>query len=292
MNGKMIYKLIKHNFFNKIIELRKMSTSTKILKIALIGEAGSGKTSFVDKIGTNVFTQFYFPTERLRIHSCLHPQNDGTKTCFEIYEFPGQLQYETFDDKYYPETDLAIVFYDLGKENINYTNLNFWMNKYKKLCPGKPMILCGNKSDLNKNKNKNELYEDKIGDICTFGIQISVKTNFNFDILIDYLDFNFIKPKVIKHQPIITSNENKESNLEAKINNEDIYNSLFTVLKTQMTNDLVRKNIVEILHSIIISSELRTISKKMKNVGFDDIQIDGIINELNNFKLSHEQNFS
>ena len=141
--------------------------------VAIVGDAGVGKTTFLNRHLTGNFTQKYDPTMAPEFESCILNFNTNHGAIrFVMLDTAGQ---EKFDANL-PNVDAIILMFDTTNV-ISYKNISNW---YVDLPKTVPMVLCGNKVDLavrkvgprmiNFHRENNMPYYD-----------ISAKSNYNFE---------------------------------------------------------------------------------------------------------------
>ena len=191
----------------------------KIIKILLIGDKNTGKTSIIDKIIRNKFNyKESMPTFGVNYNSYYKNLYDETFK-LDFWDISGSIEYINLLEIYYLETDVTILCFDSSEKKTLLSLDSFWLNtisKFKNFNYNN-MILLGNKSDLKEkipilninsfvNKNKNISY-----------LKYSAKNHTNFDNLINLIIEKYCSMKNIK----LIKNEktkNKSSILNKFIN--------------------------------------------------------------------------
>ncbi len=94
--------------------------------------------------------------------------------------------------------DIFLVMFDLN-DHASFTSVNHWVDKVRKACDDIPIVLCGNKTDINRTDQ--EFIDNKVEElnqdpnyrkkICY--VSISIKDNENLDILNHQL-LSYLKP--------------------------------------------------------------------------------------------------
>lgn len=142
--------LYKNNYeYTKFDWIRKLSIQTKSekysFKIILLGDAGVGKTSIRRKYMGHTFEKNYMAT----IGADLSIKRLGN-SIFQIWDLGGQLGYQFVRSEYYVGAAGLILVFDITREETK-ENIDNWLIEIKKnLVEPVPIILVGNKSDLNK----------------------------------------------------------------------------------------------------------------------------------------------
>ena len=155
------------------------------LKILIIGEPGSGKTSLVRRYCNGVFDESYRATIGVdfAVKIIDYPSEEYPDIELRLWDIAGQDKYINFTRVYYSGAHGAIVVYDV----TNDIGIDKWKEQLDSICTFKdkhvhiPCILAGNKIDLLNeiDISKNEKYKNELNfDDC---ILISVKENKNIN---------------------------------------------------------------------------------------------------------------
>lgn len=145
-------------------------------KLVLIGDGGVGKTSFVTRFHTGGFDTRYFPTYGVNIHSVVIHMNTGPIK-FNIWDTGGQEKVGVLRDEYYHEAHCAIIMYDVASR-ITYKNVAKWHSDVTRICEDIPIVLVGNKVDIEDRKVElNTLRRMK----TLIHYDVSAKSNYNLE---------------------------------------------------------------------------------------------------------------
>ena len=167
-----------------------MAQQTNRFKIVLVGDAKVGKTTFIDRHLTGEFTKDYVPTLGFNVHPLLFNTNYGT-VIFDTWDVgqPGLF------DAYCMQAKATILFFDVQNRD-SYKNLGEWLNKVNAVVGEIPLVVCGNKVDVEDRKvapreitfhrKHNAMYYD-----------ISVKSNYNYE-----KPFLYLARKLTGHQDL------------------------------------------------------------------------------------------
>ncbi|KAK5990901.1 GTP-binding nuclear protein GSP1/Ran [Cladobotryum mycophilum] len=141
-----------------------------VFKLVLVGDGGTGKTTFVKRHLTGEFEKKYIAT--------LGVENYGELT-FNVWDTAGQEKFGGLRDGYYINGQCGIIMFDVTSR-ITYKNVPNWHRDLVRVCENIPIVLCGNKVDVKERKvkaktitfhrKKNLQYYD-----------ISAKSNYNFE---------------------------------------------------------------------------------------------------------------
>jgi len=147
-------------------------------KLVLVGDGGTGKTTFVKRHLTGEFEKKYVATLGVEVHPLVFNTTRGSIR-FNVWDTAGQEKFGGLRDGYYIQGQCAIVMFDVTSR-VTYKNVPNWHRDLVRVCEGIPIVLCGNKVDIKDRKvkaksivfhrKKNLQYYD-----------ISAKSNYNFE---------------------------------------------------------------------------------------------------------------
>jgi len=147
-------------------------------KLVLVGDGGTGKTTFVKRHLTGEFEKKYIATLGVEVHPLTFYTNYG-KIIFNCWDTAGQEKFGGLRDGYYIQGQCAIIMFDVTSR-VTYKNVPNWHRDLIRVCENIPIVLCGNKVDVKERKvkaktitfhrKKNLQYYD-----------ISAKSNYNFE---------------------------------------------------------------------------------------------------------------
>jgi GTP-binding nuclear protein Ran len=147
-------------------------------KLVLVGDGGTGKTTFVKRHQTGEFEKKYIATLGVEVHPLVFHTNYGP-ICFNTWDTAGQEKFGGLRDGYYIQGQCGIIMFDVTSR-ITYKNVPNWHRDLVRVCENIPIVLCGNKVDIKERKVKAKS--------ITFhrkkGLQyydISAKSNYNFE---------------------------------------------------------------------------------------------------------------
>lgn len=160
-------------------------------KVLLVGDSGVGKTSLIKRKRSNVFEKQYNSTYGCEPHTFTFNTNKGLKT-MDIWDISGQEKYSGVNDAYYTFASGAIIMFD-HTNNITLKSVRSWI---KNMPSGIPIILCCNKTDVDRSLYKrSSSYKSFIPDeyLC---VDISVKNNDGCDLLFEQMLTKLVKKDV------------------------------------------------------------------------------------------------
>ncbi|OMH83218.1 GTP-binding nuclear protein GSP2/CNR2 [Zancudomyces culisetae] len=147
-------------------------------KLVLVGDGGTGKTTFVKRHLSGEFEKKYIATVGVEVHPLKFFTSNGP-IIFNTWDTAGQEKFGGLRDGYYIQGQCAIIMFDVTSR-ITYKNVPNWHRDLVRVCENIPIVLCGNKVDIKERKvkaktitfhrKKNLQYYD-----------ISAKSNYNFE---------------------------------------------------------------------------------------------------------------
>ncbi|KAI5186047.1 GTP-binding nuclear protein Ran [Nematocida homosporus] len=149
-----------------------------VKKIVLIGDGGTGKTTFVKRHITGEFTRKYVATIGADTYLLPFFTNYG-QVNYNLWDTAGQEKYGGLRDAYYIGADGAIIMFDTTSR-ITYKNVPNWYRDLRNICPTIPVCICGNKVDVIDRKVKPANMKGRKGMVATY-FDISAKSNYNYD---------------------------------------------------------------------------------------------------------------
>ena len=141
-------------------------------KVVILGDSSVGKTSIVDRLKEDEFTDYKEPTIGAAYASIIL-EKDLYQIKLDIWDTAGQERYRSLTPMYYRNTDYALIVFDLTN-NSSYDNSLMWIDELKKNSKNANIILLGNKKDLIEKSFTSEI------NFITY-LEISAKTNENID---------------------------------------------------------------------------------------------------------------
>ncbi|MFW9904972.1 MAG: Rab family GTPase [Candidatus Thorarchaeota archaeon] len=121
------------------------------LKVILIGDGGTGKTSLVNQFVHRKFTSIYKTTIGVDITPYKTAVKEtGENARFVLWDMSGQTHFEKFRSRFYTGSSGALVVYDLTNAQ-SYRNVGQWIKECQNSCnKAIPITLVGNKADLDE----------------------------------------------------------------------------------------------------------------------------------------------
>lgn len=127
-----------------------MYTKIKLIKIILLGDSGTGKTSLMNRYISNKFTHHYratigadFSTKELEVNN--------KKCILQIWDTAGQERFNSLSEMFYRGADGCVLVFDVTSRK-SFDKLDDWLRGFKiqaNLTDSDdfPLIVIGNKID-------------------------------------------------------------------------------------------------------------------------------------------------
>jgi len=147
-------------------------------KLLLVGDGGTGKTTFVKRHKSGEFEKKYIATVGAEVHPILFYTNKGNVK-FVIWDTAGQEKLGGLRDGYYIQSNAAIIFFDVTAR-ATYKNVNKWYTDLTRVCGNIPMVLVGNKVDVKDRKVKPKMITFHRKKNIQY-YDISAKSNYNYE---------------------------------------------------------------------------------------------------------------
>ncbi len=118
-------------------------------KIVLLGEAAVGKTSLVYRFVQDTFRESYKSTLGVNLlKKDLDIDNYGD-TSAQIWDLGGQESFKSLRQLYLEGANGALVIYDVTNRK-SFEKLDEWITSFRETRGDEPLLLIGNKIDLQK----------------------------------------------------------------------------------------------------------------------------------------------
>ncbi|CAD6580041.1 MAG: GTP-binding nuclear protein gsp1/Ran [Cyphobasidiales sp. Tagirdzhanova-0007] len=147
-------------------------------KLVLVGDGGTGKTTFVKRHLTGEFEKKYIATLGVEVHPLRFQTNFG-EICFNVWDTAGQEKFGGLRDGYYIQGQCGIIMFDVTSK-ITYKNVPNWHRDLERVCENIPIVLCGNKVDVKERKVKTGAVTFHRKKNLQY-FEISAKSNYNFE---------------------------------------------------------------------------------------------------------------
>eukprot|EP01104_Vermistella_antarctica_P018662 TRINITY_DN6_c0_g1_i1.p2 TRINITY_DN6_c0_g1~~TRINITY_DN6_c0_g1_i1.p2 ORF type:complete len:237 (+),score=74.29 TRINITY_DN6_c0_g1_i1:69-713(+) len=148
-------------------------------KLVLVGDGGTGKTTFVKRHVTGEFEKKYIATRGVEVYPMPFFTTHG-KVIFNVWDTAGQEKLGGLRDAYYIQSNCAIIMFDVT-HRVSYRNVATWHKDLIRVCHNSiPIVLCGNKVDVKDRKVKaKQITFHRKKNLQYY--EISAKSNYNFE---------------------------------------------------------------------------------------------------------------
>lgn len=119
-------------------------------KIIVVGDAGCGKTTYINRLSSGEFNRKYIPTQGVNVTILSINTNYGLIT-FKVWDCAGQEKFKGLGDGYYVNAAGVIFMFDLTN-TLTFKNLPQWILNVGRVNPNIPVVVCGNKCDIKDRK--------------------------------------------------------------------------------------------------------------------------------------------
>ena len=172
---------------------------TESIKIVLLGESGTGKTSIIAQFTRGEFDPNVVTSISAQFISKLTYISEYDKTIkFDIWDTAGQEKFRSLAQIFYKDAKAIILVYDITNLKSFEELKNYWYPKIKENCQSDIILgLAGNKDDLYENEQVSfqdaQNFADEIGAIYK---KTSALNNSNIQFIFEcigkkYIDSSF-----------------------------------------------------------------------------------------------------
>ena len=198
---------------------KKENNEKKLTRINLItlGDGQVGKTSLILRYTNDYFGNNYIATIGFDYKFKNEKLKNGEEITVKIFDTAGQEKYRSLAANFLKKADGIILVYDITYK-ISFENLNKWLKDINENAKGLPIVLIGNKTDLEENrevsKEEGNEFAKKINEEIEF-YEASCKTGENIKEAIRFLVEKIYKKyqrKNMAEESIIIKKENKNKN--------------------------------------------------------------------------------
>ena len=188
--------------------------SQNICKVVLVGESGVGKTSLISQFIEQEFYELQTSTTGATFSTKLiNVEKYNTEILLEIWDTAGQERFRSMSKIFYKEAAIAILVYDITKQQT-FTELNnYWLNAISQSAPEDVILgVSANKSDLvdyeEVDENEARNFAKEIGAVFK---PTSAKSNAGIDELFNELGQKYVEYKIKSgKQGSLSINEGKK----------------------------------------------------------------------------------
>ena len=177
-----------------------------LFKVSLIGDAATGKTSIITRFIDDVFKEETSTTIGVDFKIVSLDLGENTYAKMQIWDTCGSERFKSITASFLKSCSAFILVFDLNRKNT-FKSIENWIKTINENTKPKFLILIGNKCDLKRDINKDEIIlfceKNKLN-----YIEISVKENKNVEKIFKEVAYQLYKDIKIK------KSENKNVNLQ------------------------------------------------------------------------------
>lgn len=119
------------------------------IKMGLIGDQQTGKSSFVARCLGNACPNYYQPTLGVQTNDKYFPLLKNAPVHVTFWDFSGRLDFLQIRNEMYKQATLLILFVDLSsKQSVD--SVDYWLREVKDNGGTCPIYIVGNKNDNKK----------------------------------------------------------------------------------------------------------------------------------------------
>lgn len=155
------------------------------VKIIMVGEVGTGKSSILNMYCDKKFSHYYVSTIGVDFkYKLLSKGNNIIKV--QIWDTAGQERFRSITTSYFRDVNGVVLLFDLTNRN-SFDKLDYWMQNIKDhMTNDYKIILLGNKCDLRDSiKIKEEEINNFVEKYDIDYFEVSAKKNINIDDTLD-----------------------------------------------------------------------------------------------------------
>ena len=163
-------------------------------KVLVVGASDSGKNSFCSNYSDN-FSRKFRETIGVDIYIREETRADGKITTLSCWNCAPQKKFHYYYSKFFRGALGALVFFDVSNKE-SYDETKKWIDRVRKHIDGIPIILIGNKIDLERKVSYEEAFQFANQERLAAYIETSVKLNINTSetfSLLNEIIFDFIR---------------------------------------------------------------------------------------------------
>jgi small GTP-binding protein len=171
-------------------------------KILIIGDAGCGKSSLINRYINGEYNDNYYNTIGVDFKIKYYEKN-GKKIKMNIWDTAGQEKFKSLVSSYYRNSDIIILVFDLTNY-ISFRNIEKWYSDIEYICKkdNLQLFLVGTKADVGKDKYVVDefMIKEKCLEYNMKYYETSAKKNYNLNELFNNISDEIYNIKVKEEQ--------------------------------------------------------------------------------------------
>ena len=184
-------------------------------KVVLVGDAGVGKTSIIQRYLSNTYSENLPSTSTASYsYKVIEYKKYNKSISFDIWDTAGQEIYRSIAKNFYVNASIGILVYDIRNKLTFESIKNYWHKQLKDSGEEKMVIgIAGNKSDLFEDEEVSEKEAENFAQSVGAIFQLtSCKNNVGIDDL-----FEKCGEKYLENNQLIDNNTNKANEGKGKV---------------------------------------------------------------------------
>src|SRR3989338_3416286 len=119
------------------------------IRVILLGESGTGKTSISNRVATGDYRELVPSTIGVAYRRFKFTTLSGTTADLAMWDTAGQEKFRSLIPKYFRDADAALFVFDISNART-FEELQFWLESIPKMHPSaaRCSVIVGNKADL------------------------------------------------------------------------------------------------------------------------------------------------
>lgn len=117
-----------------------------LFKVIVVGDAATGKTAVTMRWATGTFSESYRMTIGVDFAVKI-VEADGKKVKLSVWDTAGQERFSHIRPMYFRGARGCFIVYDVTNRK-SFENVSIWLDEVQKHCENIPLLLIGNKIDL------------------------------------------------------------------------------------------------------------------------------------------------
>lgn len=177
-------------------------------KFLLVGDGGVGKTSIVQRLCHDDFSEITEQT--VGVEFLPYSLNvDDNLIKLQIWDTAGQEQYKALGKTYYRNAVGVMLVFSLDQED-SFQHVNEWLDEVRSACnPNAEILLIGNKVDLVEQRQVTQAQINEFTDVNCLPpcLEVSAKNNSNIKEAFNILSRNIYRKVITNEIKLQTNNQ-------------------------------------------------------------------------------------
>lgn len=115
-----------------------MENNIEGIKVVLVGEAQTGKTSLINRLILEEFNENEVTTMVASAFKKEFTYENGQQITLAIWDTAGQEKYRALNKIFYKDASIAVLVYSINNRKSFEELKNYWFQEINRFCVGKP----------------------------------------------------------------------------------------------------------------------------------------------------------